>query len=159
MSQYPILAFLAGAGRDDPGRDGAGRTLRDILAFDDAHIEGVHDYIQWCFPLHEASLAVPGAPVLSRAEAEAIRNDPAALSGLRAALGRMTRFYAETEGWLRSHDHNHLRITRILSAVSDLLGPEAAAEFHAFVTARNAGAGAPVNGPSLRYWDNALRRA
>ncbi|KQP75050.1 MULTISPECIES: opioid growth factor receptor-related protein [unclassified Methylobacterium] len=159
MSQYPILAFLAGTGRDDPGRDGAGRTLRDILAFDDAHIEGVHDYIQWCFPLHEASLAVPGAPVLSRAEAEAIRNDPAALSGLRAALGRMTRFYAETEGWLRSHDHNHLRITRILSAVSDLLGPEAAAEFHAFVNARNAGAGAPVNGPSLRYWDNALRRA
>ncbi|POR44278.1 opioid growth factor receptor-related protein [Methylobacterium sp. V23] len=154
MSQHPVRAFLAGT-----GDDGAGRRLTDILAFDDAHIEGVHDFVQWCFPLHEASLAVPGAPVLSRAEAEAIRNDPAALSGVRAALGRMTRFYAETDGWLRAHDHNHLRITRILSALSDLLGPEAAAEFHAFVTARNAGAGAPINAASLDYWASALRRA
>jgi hypothetical protein len=154
VSQHPVRAFLAGT-----GDDGAGRRLTDILAFDDAHIEGVHDFVQWCFPLHEASLAVPGAPVLSRAEAEAIRNDPAALSGVRAALGRMTRFYAETDGWLRAHDHNHLRITRILSALSDLLGPEAAAEFHAFVTARNAGAGAPINTASLDYWASALRRA
>jgi hypothetical protein len=154
VSQHPVRAFLAGT-----GDDGAGRRLTDILAFDDAHIEGVHDFVQWCFPLHEASLAVPGAPVLSRAEAEAIRNDPAALSGVRAALGRMTRFYAETDGWLRAHDHNHLRITRILSALSDLLGPEAAAEFHAFVTARNAGAGAPINAASLDYWASALRRA
>lgn len=154
MSQHPVRAFLAGT-----GDDGAGRRLTDILAFDDAHIEGVHDFVQWCFPLHEASLAVPGAPVLSRAEAEAIRNDPAALSGVRAALGRMTRFYAETDGWLRAHDHNHLRITRILSALSDLLGPKAAAEFHAFVTARNAGAGAPINAASLDYWASALRRA
>ena len=154
MSQHPVRAFLAGT-----GDDGAGRRLTDILAFDDAQIEGVHDFVQWCFPLHEASLAVPGAPVLSRAEAEAIRNDPAALSGVRAALGRMTRFYAETDGWLRAHDHNHLRITRILSALSDLLGPEAAAEFHAFVTARNAGAGAPINAASLDYWESALRRA
>ena len=151
MSQYPVRAFLAGT-----GDDGAGRRLTDILAFDDARIEGVHDFIQWCFPLHEASLAVPGAPVLSRAEAEAIRNDPAALSGLRAALGRMTRFYAETDGWLRSHDHNHLRITRILSALSDLLGSAAATEFHAFVTARNAKAGAPINTTSLNYWKSAL---
>lgn len=154
MSQHPIRAFLTGS-----GNDGAGRRLREILAFDDAHIEGVHDFIQWCFPLHEASLAVPGAPVLSRAEAEAIRADPAALSGLRAALGRMTRFYAETDGWLRPHDHNHLRITRILSALSDLLGREAAAEFHAFVSARNAKAGGPVNATSLHYWESALHRA
>ena len=153
MSLHPVQAFLAGT-----GPDGAGRFLREVLAFDDAHIEGVHDFIQWCFPLHEASLAVPGAPVLARAEAEAIRQDPAALSGLRAALGRMTRFYAETGGWLRSHDHNHLRITRILSAVADLLGAEAAGEFQAFVPARNAAAGAPINDASLRYWDAALNR-
>ena len=38
-------------------------------------------------------------------------------------------------------------------------GPEAAAEFQAFVTARNAGAGAPINAASLDYWESALRRA
>jgi hypothetical protein len=154
VSLHPVQAFLAGS-----GPDGAGRHLSQVLAFDDARIEGVHDFIQWCFPLREASLAVPGAPVLSRAEAEAIRGDPVALSGLRAALGRMTRFYAETDGWLRSHDHNHLRITRILTALSDLLGAEAAGEFHAFVTARNAGAGGPINPVSLRYWESALHKA
>ncbi len=83
-----IHAFLAGH-----GRDGAGRRLADVLAFDDARIEGVHDFIQWCFPLPEASRVVPGAPVLTQAEAEALRADPAALDGLRAATARMARFY------------------------------------------------------------------
>ncbi|NEU11827.1 hypothetical protein G3T14_06745 [Methylobacterium sp. BTF04] len=152
MSAGRLHAFLAGT-----GHDGAGRTLRQILAFDDAQIEGIHDFVQWCFPLHSLSAAVPGTPVLTGIEAEAIRSDPAALSGLRAALGRMTRFYAETEGWLRAHDHNHLRITRILSAVRDLIGTGTATEFHAFVAARNRAAGAPVNEDSLRYWADALR--
>jgi len=149
----PIHAFLAGE-----GPDGAGRRLADVIAFGDARIEGVHDFIQWCFPLREASLAVPGAPVLTRAEAEAIRADPAALAGLCAARDRMVRFYGETEGWLRAHDHNHLRITRILRALRALLGPGEAQAFHAFVSARNAEAGAPINPDSLRYWANALSR-
>ncbi|KQP30208.1 Opioid growth factor receptor (OGFr) conserved region [Methylobacterium sp. Leaf102] len=151
MRMGPIHAFLAGE-----GSDGEGRRLADVAAFGDARIEGVHDFIQWCFPLREASLAVPGAPVLTRAEAEAIRADPAALSGLRAARDRMMRFYGDTNGWLRAHDHNHLRITRILRALRNLLGSREAQAFHAFVTARNAEAGAPINPDSLRYWANAL---
>jgi hypothetical protein len=150
----PIHAFLAGT-----GRDGAGRSLADVLAFDDARIEGVHDFIQWCFPLAEASRGVPGAPVLSPDEAEAIRADSTAREGLRAALARMRRFYAETDGWLRGYDHNHLRITRIVTATRDLLGPHEAAAFHAFVTARDAEAGGPVNRNSLRYWKAALNGA
>ncbi|WP_336487640.1 hypothetical protein [Methylobacterium nigriterrae] len=153
MSGGRIHAFPAGT-----GRDGSGRTLAQVLAFDDARIEGVHDFIQWCFPLPEASRAVPGAPVLSAREAEAIRADPAALAGLRAALARMRRFYDETEFWLRAHDHNHLRISRILSAVRALLGPAEAEAFLALVTARNAERGAPVNADSLRYWRDALGR-
>lgn len=153
MSRGPIHAFLAGT-----GRDGAGRTLAEVLAFDDARIEGVHDFIQWCFPLAEASRAVPGAPVLGKSEAEAIRADPAALAGLGRALDRMTRFYAETDGWLRPHDHNHLRITRIIAASHRLLGPQHAAAFHERVAQHNAAAGAPVAPDSLRYWRQALDR-
>lgn len=147
----PIHAFLAGE-----GRDGAGRRLAEVLAFDDARIEGVHDFVQWCFPLPEASRAVPGAPVLTPAEARAIRTDGAALAGLRAARDRMVRFYGETSGWLRPHDHNHLRITRILHALRTLLGSDEATAFHAFVLGRNAQAGGPVAAESLRYWANAL---
>ena len=147
-----IHEFLAG-----DGRDGAGRRLADVLAFDDIRIEGVHDFIQWCFPLREASRAVPGAPVLTAAEAEAIRADPRARAGLAAARDRLQRFYGETDFWLCPYDHNHLRITRILTALRELLGDGSAEAFHAFVTARNAEAGAPINPDSLRYWTEALR--
>jgi hypothetical protein len=68
----------------------------------------------------------------------------------------MTRFYGGTAGWLRPHDHNHLRITRILHALRALLGAEEAEAFHVFVLARNAEAGAPVSAESLGYWANAL---
>ena len=149
----PIHAFLAGI-----GTDGAGRTLATVLAFDDLRIEAVHDFIQWCFPLAQASRAVPGAPVLTPVEAAVIQADPAAREGLRAALARMRRFYAGNDRWLAPHDHNHLRISRILMAVRNLLGEAEAQDFHAFATARNAQAGSPINPASLAYWADAAGR-
>lgn len=146
-----IHAFLRGT-----GRDGRGRRLADVLAFDDAQIEAVHDFIQWLFPLPEASRAVPGAPVLTAAEAAAIHGDPQAQAGLRAGLRRMLHFYAGTDHWLTGYDHNHLRITRIIAATRDLLGPADAAAFHAGMMARTIAVGTPVNRDSLRYWSAAL---
>lgn len=147
----PVHAFLAGR-----GRDGRGRTLEDVLAFDDATLESVHDYVQWLFPLEEASRAVPGSPMLDPAEAAAIRVDPAARDGLARALARMSAFYAATDDWLTGFDHNHLRITRILTATRALLGGAPARDFHAAVTARNAAAGGPVNARSLAFWRAAM---
>ncbi len=146
-----VHAFLRG-----DGKDGRGRALADVVGFDDTSIEAVHDFIQWLFPLGEASRAVPGAPVLSATEAAAIRADLQALTGFRAGLARMGRFYAETDGWLAGFDHNHLRITRIITATRDLLGRVEAGAFHQAVSARNAAAGSPVNPNSLRYWRHAL---
>ena len=147
-----VHAFLRG-----DGRDGRGRTLAEVLAFDDAAIEGVHDFIQWLFPLMDASRAVPGSPVLDEAEAVAIRADRKALAGLREARDRMTLFYARTDRWLSDFDHNHLRITRIITALRNLLGPEDALEFYGRVTMLNAMAGFPVNAGSLGHWKQALR--
>ncbi len=151
MSSGPIHAFLAGT-----GRDGARRRLAEVVAFDNARIEGVHDFIQWCFPLSEASRAVRGAPMLTSCEIRAIRSDPAAQDGLRAALARMTEFYTRTDGWLCAYDHNHLRITRIIAAVRNLLGFDEARRFHALITTRNEEAGSPINAESLGYWRSAL---
>ncbi|AWN53709.1 opioid growth factor receptor-related protein [Methylobacterium sp. 17Sr1-1] len=150
-SAGPIHAFLAGR-----GQDGRGRYLAEVLAFDDARIEGVHDFIQWLFPLSEPSRAVPGAPVLGAAEAVAIRADPAARAGLLAARDRMLRFYAGTDGWLTAFDHNHLRITRILTALRDLVGREEARTFHEAVLGLDQAAGSPVNPRSLEYWRRAV---
>ena len=42
--------FLTGIGRDHRGR-----SLAEVLAFDDSALEQHHDYIQWLFPLPEAT--------------------------------------------------------------------------------------------------------
>jgi len=146
-----IHSFLRG-----DGRDGRGRLLADVLSFDDRQVESVHDFIQWLFPLREASRAVPGSPVLDANEAAAIRADPDARAGFAAGLERMDRFYAATDRWLTGLDHNHLRITRIITAVRDLLGREEAVAFHARIIARNGAAGTPINAESLRHWQRAI---
>src|SRR6185437_16980358 len=66
----PILAFYRG------GCDDRRRRLAEILAWSDARLEAVHDYIQWIFPLPEASGANPSAPVLSQADIAAFGADP-----------------------------------------------------------------------------------
>jgi hypothetical protein len=147
----PVHAFLAGVGLDHRGR-----SLDDILAFDDQKLEAVHDFIQWLFPLREASRAVPGAPVLTADEAEAIRGDARAVEGLRRAAERMLGFYGATDDWLVPFEHNHLRITRIVSALRDLAGEAEARAFYDVVSARNQAAGGPISPGNLAYWRRAL---
>ena len=146
----PLHAYLAGI-----GRDGRGRLAIDVLGFSNERLEEVHDYIQWLFPLPTRSAAQPGAPVLTQAEIDAIRTDPRALDTLRKAIGRMLQFYKETNWWLTSHDHNHLRITRIIHSVRLLVGPEETQRFHKDILALDYVAGCPINTRSLRFWAEA----
>ena len=41
------------------GTDVEGRTLAEIWAYSDAELEGVHDFIQWLFPLREPAGSTP----------------------------------------------------------------------------------------------------
>jgi hypothetical protein len=147
----PLHAFLAGV-----GRDGRGRLVDDVLGFSDSEMESVHDYIQWLFPLPSPSAAQPHSPVLTAAEIAAIRADPRAVDTLKKATERMLRFYRETRWWLTSHDHNHLRITRILRSLYLLLGAEEARRFHNTILGLHKAAGSPVNPRSLRFWEEAV---
>jgi Opioid growth factor receptor (OGFr) conserved region len=132
-----IVAFYEGSAPDDRGR-----FHDEILRFDDVQLEAVHDFVQWLFPLRERSGANPSAPVLDEPTIEAFH----ARAELRAALGRslarMLAFYgfewsgerivksasfAQRSGWLRSGDHNHLRLTRVLRSLRTL-GQERAAQ-------------------------------
>ena len=47
---HPLVAFYRDGARDDEGR-----TLAEILAWDDDRLEEIHDFIQWLFPLPERS--------------------------------------------------------------------------------------------------------
>lgn len=126
------------------GRDARGRMLSDIWAWDDARLESVHDYIQWLFPLPEPSAFNPAAPVLTEAAVAAFRADPHLRQRLLRSLTTMLGFYglalvagsggapriettaafaAKSRGWLHPGNHNHLRLTRILTSLR-LLGLE-----------------------------------
>lgn len=147
---FPILAFLQGE-----GVDARGRSLFDVLSFDNGALERTHDYIQWLFPLPEPSSAVPDAPVLSPEEIEAIRDSGMAQIALAAASDRMDAFYRMTHDWLMPNDHNHLRITRIIRSLRLLRGDEEAEAFKAQILARVEATRAPVSARSRGYWQTA----
>ena len=145
-----VLAFLEGQ-----GVDGAGRSLFEVLAFDDAALERTHDFVQWLFPLDQPSAAVPDAPVLGEADAAAIRASTLAQCALAAATDRMDLFYRRTDQWLRPHDHNHLRITRIIRSLRLLSGDAAADAFREAILWRVEATRAPVSARSRGYWQTA----
>ena len=150
MAVGPIVAFLEGE-----GPDGRGRTLFDVLGFDNATLELTHDFIQWLFPLPEPSGAVPDAPVLTPDEMQAIHDSVMAQCALAAATDRMEAFYRATHGWLRPHDHNHLRITRIIRSLRLLRGDEEADAFRAAILSMVEATRAPVSARSRGYWSTA----
>ncbi len=110
--------------------DAAGRGIADIWAFDRRRLEMVHDFIQWLFPLPEASRFNPDAPLLTFADIAAFRTDPAlqarvlrsldlmldflGLTRDGATITRARHFAVAARGWLEPLNHNHLRLTRIL---------------------------------------------
>ena len=145
-----LLAFLEGQ-----GGDGRGRSLFDVLGFDDAALELNHDFIQWLFPLPEPSGAVPDAPVLTADDMQAIHDSILAQCALAAATDRMEAFYRRTNQWLRPHDHNHLRITRIIRSLRLLRGDAEADAFRDAVLAMVEAARAPVSARSRGYWTTA----
>ncbi|MDB5721801.1 MAG: hypothetical protein JWP15_2419 [Alphaproteobacteria bacterium] len=142
--------FLAGV-----SVDAQGRALADILAYSDAELERRHDFIQWLFPLPDPSRAVPGSPVLSGGDIAAIRASDPARRNLEAAAGRMLAFYEANDHWLGSHDHNHLRITRIIRSLRLLVGDSEANGFRDSVRSLAAAAGASINPTTLAFWDAA----
>ncbi len=141
------------------GTDCEGRTLEEILEWDDDALEATHDYIQWLFPLPERSAFNPRAPVLTEAEMAAARDDERVQKNLRSALDRMREFYhvtPETErlpkAWACAVDHNHLRITRILRSLRLLGREEDAGAFYREVSRF----GAPVDERAKRFWRESL---
>jgi hypothetical protein len=145
------VPFLTGIGYDHRGR-----SFEDVLAFDDSSLERSHDYIQWLFPLPEASRFNLDAPVLTADELAALAASASATDNLRRARDRMLSFYRENDHWLTDFDHNHLRITRIIRCLALILGRGEAQAFHDEIRALVAAAGDSVNAQSLHYWREAV---
>jgi Opioid growth factor receptor (OGFr) conserved region len=138
MTASPLIAFY-----DGNGTDHRGRTLSDILRWDEAHLEQVHDYIQWLFPLPARSAYNPHAPLLTEADVAAFIERDELRERVEDVLDRILDFYGlerddEERGpvirkardfpqrsrhWLTPQNHNYLRISRILQFLM-LIGME-----------------------------------
>lgn len=127
----PAVAFYGG------GRDSQGRTLDQILAWDDLRLEAVHDYIQWLFPTRQPSGVNPLAPLVTDATVRAFAREHQLRDALQRAFDRMLGFYGlrrsggriepdpsrfedRARTWLSAGNHNHLRLTRIMDSLATL---------------------------------------
>lgn len=170
MSMNRILAFYGGEGADH-----LGRTRSEITGWSDQRLEYTHDYIQWLFPLTEGSAVNPYAPVLDPETIAEFRARPDLRNRLLESFDCMLAFYGlnrsgagapevslagnfaeRARNWLTAHNHNHLRITRILKCLR-LLGLEA--ESRAFfdclsgIYGAETGSGHPrITEESFRFW-------
>jgi Opioid growth factor receptor (OGFr) conserved region len=145
-----VVAFLEGA-----GRDAAGRSVYEVLAFGLGPLEARHDFIQWLFPLPTPSRALPDAPVLSASEIESLRVSHIAQTNLAAAAATMGRFYTVTDHWLQPDNHNHLRITRIIKSLRLLVGDAAADGFRRQILSRVEATHAPIGSATREFWNAA----
>jgi hypothetical protein len=167
-----VVRFYRGQGRDQ-----SGRTLDEIVQWDDGALEDVHDFIQWLFPLNEASGANWNAPILTPDDIQAFHRDDALRGALWRSLIRMLAFYgfelrgdgesvsigrgpgwaARSRNWLTPVNHNHLRLTRIMKSLSLLGIPELARALQAALLTEAAAAGTSViSSTTVRYWKSAV---
>ncbi|HLX25415.1 MAG TPA: opioid growth factor receptor-related protein [Candidatus Cybelea sp.] len=165
-----IVAFYGGSAPDDRGR-----ILSYIQRFDDGRLEGIHDFIQWLFPLPERSSANPSAPILDDVAIAEFRARPELRSALRRSLDRMLAFYGfmwsgdrivkaatfsqRSGNWLHAGNHNHLRLTRMLRSLY-VLGEQVAARAlfdslsDIYEDERRSG-GSRISDRTFQYWKDA----
>ena len=105
-----IIEFLKGTGFDVRGR-----TLDEIVKWSNDGLEQNHDIIQWLFPLPEPSRYNWVAPVLTDDDLKELKTEEVR-NGILKAFNRFTLFYNNPQ-WLTPHNHNYLRLTRILKCL------------------------------------------
>ncbi|KAI9648150.1 hypothetical protein NHQ30_002782 [Ciborinia camelliae] len=161
--------------------DYAGRFISQIMKWNHQKLEDTHDYIQWLFPLPEASM-VYDAPLIDADVFASFHHSPELQSILKTSFIKMLDFYGfkfaddldennlpviikapnfdERSGnWLVIKDHNHLRISRILRSLRVLnLEFEAAAFYKAISEIIYSKNGQMVSSQSAEFWRRAAER-
>ncbi|HYT92398.1 MAG TPA: opioid growth factor receptor-related protein [Gemmataceae bacterium] len=154
-------------------KDTEGRSLGQILAWDDDDLEAVHDFIQWLFPLPEPSRFNADAPLLTSEDIREFKSNPLLQANLGKSFRRILTFLglAMTESgqvaegpnfaarvaevWA-SPNHNWLRITRILRSLT-LLGLVAEGRaLYDLLAGFYRGKRFPISADTFRYWTGAV---
>ena len=168
MPNEKLIAFYRGTSGDDRGR-----RIDEIWSFSHEELEAVHDYIQWLFPLAERSAFNPGAPVLDEETIARFREDDVLRANLERSLRVMLDFYglaiagheilrvptfsARSRVWLTPHNHNFLRLTRILKSLSLLGLHDRATQLLACLEEVDRVRPGIIGTETLRYWREASK--
>ena len=142
-----IIAFLEGT-----GVDAYDRRLDQILTESDGYWDRTHDFIQWLFPLTEASRSVRNAPILTDDEIKQIRESETAQANIHRSVLRYKEFLAGTTKWRSGYDHNHLRISRVIKSLRLLVSDEAANGFKYWVAGQLGDQIDSIHAESRRHW-------
>lgn len=132
-SNAVLHAFLRGEGTNL--RRGIPQTIAQIQAYDFETKEAEHDFIQWIFPSAKPSGSNSLSPMLTFSLVEELKKDPVVVDNIKKSFLSMLEFYGlkydeqtheVTKGknfenrskvWLTPHNHNFLRITRIMESL------------------------------------------
>tara|TARA_Y100000816_G_C26003560_1_gene524447 strand:+ start:157 stop:606 length:450 start_codon:yes stop_codon:yes gene_type:complete len=133
------------------------RFLNDIWNFTDEDIEHTHDFIQLLFPLNEQSESVfHGYYLNTKSSIINIKSNDLAKSNIVTSSKWFLSFLERNTHWRRRHDHNYLRITRIIKSLRLLVSDEEANKFYeSFIELIDESLRSKINLTTLSYWENA----
>ena len=139
----------------DRGKDFKERTLQDIWSYSDKEIERRHDFIQVIFPLNKPSQAVSHGYYLDTQDlVNQIKTNKEAVTNISRSSQWFFSFLERNMYWNTRHDHNQLRITRVIECLRLLVSDEEADNFYnnvlELIEDNN-----QVNTRTLNFWSNA----
>jgi len=140
------------------GTDHSGRYLREYRDFTVDQLEQTHDYIQWMFPNMEASQYNPDAPLLTYDDIDAFMDDQLLQNAASVMAHDMYNFYMNNaQIWITPHNHNYLRITRIMKFLNAIelqhpMGCSEADRFFAMAVHFYAAYPQKIGKETLRFW-------
>ena len=168
-----IVDFYRGTGTDHRGR-----TIDQVWAFDHDELERIHDFIQWLFPTDRPSAFNAWAPVLTAESIAALRGLPDLRPRVERSLDVMLDFYGlrrhdgstvtiepfvtlEARGprWWGAGNHNHLRLTRIITSLGLLGLPDEAVALERALQAIRRERRTGISDETARYWAAAAAAA
>ena len=146
-----IYMFLKGLEPDDKGR-----FIHQIWEFSDIEIERTHNFIQKLFPLNEPSaMSLNKFYIDDSVLIERIRIDPKIANNLIASKNFFLGFLSRNDQWQRHHNHNQLRITRIIKSLMLLVSRDEAESFHQEVISL-INSNSLISTKAYEHWDLAL---
>ena len=107
----------------------SGKFIEEIYGFTDQQIETDHTFIQWLFPTNEPSRSVPSSPILKPDEITLINESKVAQANLKKSANWYLGFLTRNNHWVKRYDHNHLRITRVITSLRQLVDYDEADAF------------------------------